>query len=171
MWAKWRATEDGTTNPNQKVEGMNWIRGEIQGLASVQGRTFRIIVEVAKIIRPIGLLYRFLLFTGNIFSLVTSHWHTRASWGWHWWDVTSNLSLCRLSLKGGPCDEWGTCFSLIWPQAPSGLSLLILLLFPLYLLCNNRITTCQRGKVPKDSLVQPSSFIEKKTEAQREWLS
>lgn len=73
MWAKWRAIEDGTTNPNQKVEGMNWSRGEIQGLASVQGRTFRIIVEVAETIRPIGLLYRLLLFTGKIFSLVTSH--------------------------------------------------------------------------------------------------
>lgn len=103
--AKWRAIEDGTTNPNQKVKGMNWSRGEIQGLAPVQGRTFRIIVEVAKIVRWIGLLYRFLLFTINIFSLVTSHWNTRASWGWHWWDVASNLSLCRLSLKGGQCGK------------------------------------------------------------------
>ena len=52
MWAKWRSVKDGTIDPNQEVEGMNWSRREIQGLGSGQGRAFRIIsIEVVKVVR------------------------------------------------------------------------------------------------------------------------
>lgn len=44
--------KDGTTYPNQEVEGMNQSRKEIQGLGLEQARTFRIIsTEVVKVTR------------------------------------------------------------------------------------------------------------------------